>query len=231
MHALIRPVPAGTGTPGETEEGVKPARNSASSSATRDLAPRRPHNPMNATSLTADHRVASSCTSAGRLGRVVASDDNQRLHGARPTTASPRRTTRRPASTPTPGRRRYRSRRTSSGHRCVRCLLRRARRLPEQAVDRGGASSKHQSAATFDAAAPGRSQGRPHRSAGRLLRSQTDSDLGPGTGTARDCLRTNPVTPAPALGAPESRQSPIAGSRERLRRGRATYAALPAYTG
>ena len=30
-----------------------------------------------------------------------------------------------------------------------------------------------------------------HRSAGRLLRSQIDSDLGPATGTERDCFRTN----------------------------------------
>ena len=33
-----------------------------------------------------------------------------------------------------------------------------------------------------------------HRSAGRLLRSQIDSDLGPATGTERDCFRTNVAT-------------------------------------
>lgn len=43
------------------------------------------------------------------LGDPCGTDNNQRFHGALPTTASPRRTTRRPASTPTPGRRRYRS--------------------------------------------------------------------------------------------------------------------------
>jgi hypothetical protein len=41
-----------------------------------------------------------------------------------------------------------------------------------------------------------------HRSAGRPLRWQTDSHLGPVTGTAGDCLRTNPVTPAPTGTAP-----------------------------
>lgn len=74
------------------------------------------------------------------------------------------------------------ARRTSSDRRVSKMPAQRDRQLPEQAVDRGGASSKHQSAARFDAVAPGRSHGRPQRSAGRLLRWQNWQRSGTRTG-------------------------------------------------
>ena len=119
-------------------------------------------------------------------------DDNQRSHGARRTTASPRRATRRRASMRTPGRRRYRSgRRRSSGRGGVRgacsgALAGSSSKRSTGAVRHRSNSQPQGSAQLFPIAA-----GATHRSAGRLLRSQTDGDLRPVTGAARACFRTN----------------------------------------
>jgi hypothetical protein len=52
-----------------------------------------------------------------------------------------------------------------------------------------------------------------HRSARRLLSSQTDSDPGPATGTARDCFRTPAATrPERAAWLLRSREGPLDGA-------------------
>ena len=129
-------------------------------------------------------------------------DDNRPPCRARPTTASPPRTTRRLRRRAQQGRRCYRfgrrrrrrrRRRRSSGRGVRGACASALTGLLEQAAVRGGASSKRQSTARFDAAAPGRRQGdAPIR--GAIASLQTDSDLGPTTGIARDCFRTQAAT-------------------------------------
>ena len=87
-------------------------------------------------------------------------DDSQPPCRARPTTASPRRTTRRLRRRAQQARRCYRfGRRRSSGRGVRGACASALTGLLEQAAVRGGASSKRQSTARFDAAAPGRRQG------------------------------------------------------------------------
>jgi hypothetical protein len=102
--------------------------------------------------------------------------------------------TRRRASMRTPGRRHCRSGRLRSSGRGVRGACSGALRLfRERAVDR---AVRHRSDRQPQGSARCfRSQPAIRiRSAGRLLRSQTDSDLRPVTGTARACFRTPAAT-------------------------------------
>jgi hypothetical protein len=86
-----------------------------------------------------------------------AADDNRRSHGARPTVASPRRTTRRTVSTRTRDRRRYRSGRRRSSGRDVRAASSGALTGSSSKRSTGAVrSSKQQSAARLSAAASDR---------------------------------------------------------------------------
>ncbi len=77
--------------------------------------------------------------------------------------------------------------------RRARCMRERAHRPPRA----GGRARRCVIEATVNRKASTRLlrvAATTHRSAGRLLRLQTDSDLGPTTGIARDCFRTEAVT-------------------------------------
>jgi hypothetical protein len=117
-------------------------------------------------------------------------DDNQRSHGSRRTTASPRRATRRRGSMLTPSQRRYRSGRRRSSDRgargaCSGALAGSSSKRSTGTVRYRSNSQPQGSTQLLPIAA-----GATHRSARRLLRSQTDSDLRPVTGTARADFRT-----------------------------------------